>query len=102
MPPASSLRHPQVVSVAHTFVEVWEGVAALLAELDVLLGFADLAVTAPTPYVRPEMLAPETGEITLSGSRHPCVEVQVGFEFGQIQMLLFKLNLNCGFCILGA
>lgn len=70
--------------MAHTFVEVWEGVAALLAELDVLLGFADLAVTAPTPYVRPEMLAPETGEITLSGSRHPCVEVQVSFELGQI------------------
>lgn len=33
----------QVVSVAHTFVEVWESMAGLLAELDVLSGFADVA-----------------------------------------------------------
>eukprot|EP00897_Mesotaenium_endlicherianum_P002845 jgi/Mesen1/2589/ME000164S01718 len=43
----------KVVEVAATFVEVFEGVAALLAELDVLLSFADLAVAAPIPYVRP-------------------------------------------------
>ena len=70
----------QVVSVAHTFVEIWETVAGLLAELDVLLGFADLAVTAPSRYARPVMLPPEAGEITLIGSRHPCVEAQVGRE----------------------
>jgi hypothetical protein len=44
-----------VVEVAHTFVEVWEGVASLLGELDVLAGFADLAANAPSPYVRPEV-----------------------------------------------
>ncbi|GFH06639.1 DNA mismatch repair protein MSH2, partial [Haematococcus lacustris] len=47
----------QVVAVAHTFVEVWERVSALLAELDVLAGFADLAAHAPTPYTRPCMKA---------------------------------------------
>lgn len=52
----------QVVGVAHTFVEVWETVAGMLTELDVLLGFAELAVCAPTPYVRPTMLGPESGE----------------------------------------
>ena len=36
----------QVVAVAHTFVEVWEAAAALLAELDVLLSFAEAAVVA--------------------------------------------------------
>ncbi|KAG1666042.1 hypothetical protein FOA52_006916 [Chlamydomonas sp. UWO 241] len=71
----------QVVSVAHTFVEVWEGVAGLLAELDVLLGFADLAVCAPSRYVRPTMLPAESGELTLVGSRHPCVEAQESVEF---------------------
>lgn len=59
----------QVVGVAHTFVEVWEGVAALLAEMDVLLGFAEVAVNAPTPYVRPQMLPPDNGELKLVGCR---------------------------------
>ena len=58
----------QVVGVAHTFVEVWENVSALLAELDVLLGFAELAVNAPTPYVRPTMLPTDAGEIVLIGA----------------------------------
>ena len=55
--------------MAHTFVEVWEGVAALLAEMDVLLGFAEVAVNAPTPYVRPQMLPPDDGELKLVGCR---------------------------------
>eukprot|EP00891_Asterochloris_glomerata_P003123 jgi/Astpho2/3123/fgenesh1_pm.00051_%23_46_t len=71
----------QVVGVAHTFVEVWQAVAALLAELDVLLGFAELSVSAPTPYVRPKMLPADGGELVLKGSRHPCVEAQDGVEF---------------------
>ena len=56
----------QVVGVAHTFVEVWETVAGMLTELDVLLSFAELAVCAPTPYVRPTMLGPEAGAPMLS------------------------------------
>lgn len=71
----------QVVGVAHTFVEVWEGVAALLAEMDVLLGFAEVAVNAPTPYIRPVMLSADDGELKLVGCRHPCVEAQEGVEF---------------------
>ncbi|KAF5834359.1 muts domain V-domain-containing protein [Dunaliella salina] len=45
----------QVVDVARSFVEVWEGVTSLLSELDVLAGFADLAANAPDPYARPEV-----------------------------------------------
>ena len=67
--------------MAHTFVEVWEGVAALLAEMDVLLGFAEVAVNAPTPYIRPQMLPPDEGELKLVGCRHPCVEAQEGVDF---------------------
>lgn len=71
----------KVVEVAATFVEVFEGVAALLAELDVLLSFADLAVSAPTPYVRPTVTPQGEGDIVLEGSRHPCVEVQDDVSF---------------------
>ncbi|KAK9842053.1 hypothetical protein WJX81_006373 [Elliptochloris bilobata] len=71
----------QVVGVAATFAEVWETVGALLAELDLLAAFADLAANAPLPFVRPTMLPPDAGEIVLLGSRHPCVEAQEGVEF---------------------
>ena len=53
--------------MAHTFVCVWEEVTGLLAEMDVLLGFADLAASAPTPYVRPAMLPADAGEVVLEG-----------------------------------
>lgn len=46
----------QVVGVAATFCPVWSQVSSTIAELDVLCGFADLAVTAPAPYVRPTIL----------------------------------------------
>lgn len=71
----------QVVGVASTFCEVWEKVGGLLAELDVLCGFADVAVSAPRPYVRPEMLPSDAGELTLVACRHPCVEAQDGIDF---------------------
>ena len=59
----------QVVGVAQSFCEVWETVAGTLAELDVLLGFADLAVSAPLPYARPDMLPASEGRVELVGCR---------------------------------
>uniref|UniRef100_A0A7S3QKU8 DNA mismatch repair protein MSH2 n=1 Tax=Dunaliella tertiolecta TaxID=3047 RepID=A0A7S3QKU8_DUNTE len=71
----------QVVDVARSFVEVWEGLTSLLSELDVLAGFADLAANAPDPYARPEVVDADAGELSLLGSRHPCVEAQDGVDF---------------------
>ncbi|KAL4440412.1 hypothetical protein ABPG75_003413 [Micractinium tetrahymenae] len=71
----------QVVSVAATFGEVWRHVSATLAQLDLLAAFAEVAAAAPAPYVRPTMLPSDTGEITLRGSRHPCLEAQEGVDF---------------------
>ncbi|MEW5305591.1 MAG: hypothetical protein WDW36_008123 [Sanguina aurantia] len=70
-----------IVGVAASFVDVWKGVSCTLAELDVLAGFADLSVNAPTPYVRPVMEPRETGVLVLKGARHPCVELQDGVSF---------------------
>jgi DNA mismatch repair ATPase MutS len=57
---------PQVVAVAATFCEVWGAAAALIAELDVLAGFADLATADPTrPYCKPEILELDDGVIEL-------------------------------------
>ncbi|MEW5316722.1 MAG: hypothetical protein WDW38_008073 [Sanguina aurantia] len=71
----------EIVGVAASFIDVWKGVSSKLAELDVLAGFADLSVNAPTPYVRPVMESKETGVLLLKGARHPCVELQDGVSF---------------------
>ncbi len=56
--------------MAQTFCEVWETVAGILGELDLLAGFADLSVIAPTPYVRPRMMAAPNNHLELIGSRY--------------------------------
>lgn len=71
----------QIVSVAQTFVEVWEGVASLIADLDVLAGFADLAAQCGKTYSRPTVTPADSGEISLQACRHPCVEAQDGVDF---------------------
>ncbi|KAD1443141.1 hypothetical protein E3N88_42819 [Mikania micrantha] len=101
----------RVVATAATFSEVFENLAKLLSELDVLLSFADLAVSSP-PLIQDQIsrhranlhksfdyangikfpqnslvflnLMPnkqDTGDIILEGSRHPCVEAQDWVNF---------------------
>ncbi|XP_039065285.1 DNA mismatch repair protein MSH2-like [Hibiscus syriacus] len=71
----------RVVQTTATFSEVFEPLAGLLSELDVLLSFADLASRCPTPYTRPEITPADVGDIVLEGSRHPCVEAQEWVNF---------------------
>lgn len=68
-----------VVNVARSFSGVWQKVSAILGEVDCLCGFADLAHSAPRPYVKPTILASESNLISLRGSRHPLVEAQDAF-----------------------
>lgn len=70
-----------VVQTVASFSEVFEGIAGPISELDVLLGFADLAANCPTPYTRPSINPPDMGDIILEGSRHPCVEAQDWVNF---------------------
>jgi DNA mismatch repair protein MSH2 len=65
-----------VVNVASSFSQVWMRVSAVLAEMDALLGFADLSLSSARPFVRPKMLADGDGDgrIVLKGARHPLVE----------------------------
>ncbi|XP_024030767.1 DNA mismatch repair protein MSH2 [Morus notabilis] len=71
----------RVVQTAATFSEVFGSLAGLLSELDVLLSFADLASSCPTPYTRPDITSSDEGDIILQGSRHPCVEAQDWMNF---------------------
>ncbi|CAI5743463.1 unnamed protein product [Hyaloperonospora brassicae] len=68
------------VDVASTYVPVLEAATAILAELDVLLGFAHAACHAGSGYCRP-MLDANGDCIVLTSARHPCVELQDGVDF---------------------
>jgi DNA mismatch repair protein MSH2 len=54
---------------------------SLLASLDVLTSFAMVAASAPTPYIRPNLLEANSGTIVLEKTRHPCVEMQDSISF---------------------
>lgn len=68
------------IDVASTYVPVLEAATGVLAELDVLLGFAHAACHAGSGYCRPMMEA-DGDTVTLTGSRHPCVELQDQVDF---------------------
>lgn len=70
-----------VIGVAQSYVHVWQSVGRLIAEIDALAGFADVALCAAKPYTRPTMLETDSGSLKLIGSRHPCVEAQDGVDF---------------------
>ncbi|KAK4752547.1 hypothetical protein SAY87_021345 [Trapa incisa] len=71
----------KVVETSASFAEVFESLAVLLSELDVLLSFADLVTSCPAPYTRPDITPSDEGDIVLEGSRHPCVEAQDWVNF---------------------
>lgn len=58
-----------------------KAIGHILACLDVLTAFASATVSANKPYVRPEMLPSESGELSLSQVRHPCLEIQEGVDY---------------------
>ena len=52
-----------------------------LSQLDVLTSFAVCSISAPIPYVRPNILEKGSGNIELIQVRHPCMELQDGVNF---------------------
>ncbi|KAF9355404.1 MutS-like protein [Mortierella sp. NVP85] len=71
----------EVISIVATYCPVLEKLNTLVAQLDVLVSFAHVSVHAPTPYVKPQMMAMGTGDVILKESRHPCLEVQEDVAF---------------------
>jgi len=71
----------RVVDVAASFSEVFLEVSAITSEIDVLASFAEVAVSAPIPFVRPIMHEKNSDTIHLENSRHPNVEAQDNVRF---------------------
>jgi DNA mismatch repair protein MSH2 len=59
------------MTIVISYTPVLERANSLLAELDVLLAFAHVAVNAPQTYQRPIILPAGSGTFELIGCRHP-------------------------------
>ena len=53
----------------------------MVAHLDILVAFAYVSIHAPIPYVRPTVTASGEGNVVLTKSRHPCLEMQDDVSF---------------------
>ncbi|RKP32412.1 DNA mismatch repair protein [Metschnikowia bicuspidata] len=80
----------EILLIALTYQTVFSALSLTLAIIDVLSSFANVAIFAPTPFVRPKLhgLAEtieaeefKTRRISLEDSRHPVLEVQDNVSF---------------------
>lgn len=67
--------------LAAGYVEPMQLLNDALSQLDVLTSFAVCSISAPIPYVRPDILEKGSGNIELIEVRHPCMELQDGVNF---------------------
>ncbi|KAJ2594930.1 MSH2 protein [Coemansia sp. RSA 1722] len=86
----------EVIKVAASYSPVLEALNSTVADLDVILGFAEASATAPKPYVRP--VVRQTGDVILRASRHPCLEVQDSVDF--IANDIELIDGRCGFVVI--
>jgi DNA mismatch repair protein MSH2 len=79
----------EILSIATTYQLVFTALSLSLSHLDVLVSFANVAILAPTVFVRPklhpmaEVNSPEYSQrkINLKDARHPVLEVQDDISF---------------------
>ena len=70
-----------IIQLAQGYAPSMQRLNDLIARLDVLVSFATVSSNAPTPYVRPQILAKGNGVIRLPQARHPVLEVQDDVNF---------------------
>lgn len=74
----------EIIQVAQGYVDSFSTLNNVIAELDCFISFAVVAVTAPIPYVRPQITesSPKEGrQIVLKDLRHPFIELQDDMNF---------------------
>lgn len=64
----------KAIATVATYLPVVEEINQLLAELDVIVSLATVAVSAATPFVRPTVSDDASTALELIGARHPCME----------------------------
>ncbi|CAG8697897.1 15282_t:CDS:10 [Acaulospora morrowiae] len=80
----------EVIAIAASYCPTLEILNDLLAHLDVVVSYAHVSVQAPIPYVRPKVFEKGEGQVVLSNSRHPCLEIQDEVSFIPNNVRLIK------------
>ncbi|KAJ4452329.1 hypothetical protein ANN_03854 [Periplaneta americana] len=71
----------EIVSIAAGYAGTLQQMSDTLARLDVLTSFAEVAASAPKPFVRPKLHEEGAGLMIFEQVRHPCLELQDGISF---------------------
>ena len=72
----------EMLGIAAGYSDIMNQLGLLVSKLDVIVSLALAAVSAPTQFVKPEMLAPtQPRRLDFSQLRHPIIELQVWNKF---------------------
>jgi DNA mismatch repair protein MSH2 len=71
----------EVIKIACGYLDPLQSLNNLIAELDVYVSFAQVALSSQTEYVRPKLHQQGSGILKLKDARHPCLELQDGINF---------------------
>ncbi|KAJ3142593.1 MutS-like protein [Physocladia obscura] len=71
----------EIIGITAGYFPVFERLNQLVAHLDVVVSLAHVAVHAPQQFIRPKVTRKGESNLSLKGSRHPCLEVQDGVSF---------------------
>lgn len=71
----------EITDIVKTYCPVLELLNDAYSHLDVITSLAQVAMHAPIPYVKPVLHRKGEGDLVLTGSRHPCLEVQADMNF---------------------
>ncbi|KAM6951409.1 DNA mismatch repair protein Msh2 [Aplochiton taeniatus] len=71
----------EIISIASGYVDPLQGLSDVIAQLDATVSFAVASVSAPVPFVRPQLLEPGCRRLELVQARHPCMETDADTAF---------------------
>lgn len=71
----------QILQISTGYLDPLQVLNNLVAELDIYVSFAQVALSSQNEYVRPKLHELGSGILKLRESRHPCLELQDGLAF---------------------
>ena len=72
----------EMLGIAAGYSEVMNHLGMIISKLDVITALSLAAVSAPTPYVKPEIMPDSTDrKMSFKGLRHPIVELQENVSY---------------------